>query len=102
MTRQRRRFTSEEKAVIVRRHLVDKVPVSDLCDKHGIHPTQFYRWQKSLFENMTLLFEPRGGSEVSMLRRQNEALKTKLTQKDEVISEIMEDYIAEKKRRGGL
>ena len=55
MTRQRRRFTSEEKAAIVRRHLVDKVPLSDLCDELGLHPTQIYTWQKQLFENAALL-----------------------------------------------
>ena len=37
----RRRFTTEQKAVILRRHLVDKVPVSDLCDEYKIQPTVF-------------------------------------------------------------
>jgi hypothetical protein len=27
-------------------HLVDKAPVSDLCDEYQILPTQFYQWQK--------------------------------------------------------
>ncbi len=47
----RRKFTGEEKMAILRRHLVEKVPVSDVCDKVGIHPTLFYRWQKELFEH---------------------------------------------------
>jgi len=100
--KKRKKHTAQEKTAILREHLINKVPVSDLCDKHGIYPTIFYRWQKSMFENMAQLFEPKGRSEASMLQRQNEALKTKLTQKDEVISEIMEDYIAIKKRRGDL
>ena len=100
--KKRKKHTAQEKTAILRDHLINKVPVSDLCDKHGIHPTQFYRWQKSMFENMSSLFEPKRGSEASTLRRQNEALKAKLTQKDEVISEIMEDYIATKKRYGDL
>ena len=100
-SKQRKNHTAQEKTAILRDHLINKVPVSDLCDKHGLHPTQFYRWQKSMFENMPLLFEPKRGSEASLLRRQNEALKVKLSQKDEVISEIMEDYIAAKKRCGG-
>ena len=100
--KKRKKHTAEEKTAILRDHLINKVPVSDLCDKHGIHPTQFYRWQKSMFENMSSLFEPKRGSEASTLRRQNEALKVKLTQKDEVISEIMEDFIAVKKRYGDL
>jgi transposase len=100
--KKRKKHTAEEKTAILRDHLINKVPVSDLCDKHGLHPTQFYRWQKSMFENMSSLFEPKRGSEASTLRRQNEALKVKLTQKDEVISEIMEDFIATKKRYGDL
>jgi transposase len=100
--KKRKKHTAEEKTAILRDHLINKVPVSDLCDKHGLHPTQFYRWQKSMFENMSSLFEPKRGSEASTLRRQNEALKVKLTQKDEVISEIMEDFIAVKKRYGDL
>ncbi len=100
--KKRKNHTAQEKTAILRDHLINKVPVSDLCDKHGIHPTQFYRWQKSLFENMSSLFEPKGGSEASKLRQQNEALKAKLTQKDAVISEIMEDFIAVKKRHGDL
>ena len=33
--RSRRKFSAEEKAVILRRHLQDKVPVSDLCDEYS-------------------------------------------------------------------
>lgn len=46
----RRIFTPETKVAIVREHLLDGVPISDLCDKHGIHATQYYTWQKQLFE----------------------------------------------------
>jgi transposase-like protein len=53
MTRKtRRQFSPEKRATILRRHLVDKVAVSDLCDEHGIQPSLFYTWQKQLFENM--------------------------------------------------
>ena len=48
--KRRRHFTGAEKVAILRRHLVEKVPVSDLCEEHGIHPTLFYRWQKDWFE----------------------------------------------------
>jgi len=43
-TRERRHFTGLEKVAILRRHLVDKVPVSDLCEEQRINPTLFYRW----------------------------------------------------------
>ena len=101
MAKPRRRFTAEQKAAILREHLIDNVPVSDLCDKHKIQPTLFYRWQKEMFENLASLFERQGGSALAALHRQNESLKAKITQKDEVIAEVMADYIAVKKTIGG-
>ena len=55
----RKHFTPEQKVAIVRRHLLEKVPVSDLCDEFGIHATQYYNWQKQLFENAAPAFERR-------------------------------------------
>jgi transposase len=51
MKKQRKHYTPEEKVVILRRHLVEGVPISDLCDERGLQPTVFYRWQKEFFEN---------------------------------------------------
>jgi transposase-like protein len=60
-TKARRHFTGQEKVAILRRHLVEKVPVSDLCEEHGIHPTLFYRWQKDWFEQGAVVFDaPKG------------------------------------------
>jgi transposase-like protein len=41
MSRTRKNYTPEEKVAILKRHLVEKVPVSDLCDELGLHPTVF-------------------------------------------------------------
>jgi transposase len=43
MRKERKHFTPEEKVAILRRHLVDKVPVSELCEELGLRPTVFYR-----------------------------------------------------------
>ena len=100
MANNRRRFSPEQKAAIVREHLVDHVAISDLCDKHQIQPTLFYRWQKELFENLPSLFISKKDSRLSELERQNAALKEKLSSKDEVIAEIMEEMITVKKKTG--
>ena len=47
----RQRLTAEEKVSILRRHLVEHIAVSDLCDEHQLQPTTFYLWQKQFFEN---------------------------------------------------
>ena len=100
MPRTRRRFSPEQKAAILREHLVDRVPVSDLCDKHGLQPTVFYRWQKELFENGSAAFERGNDARERALERKVEHLNAKLAHKDEVIAEIMESHVALKKGLG--
>jgi len=103
MKQQRRHLTAAEKAAILREHLLDKVPVSDLCDKHGLHPTVFYRWQKELFENAPAAFQ--GGARGDKRKKKGledkiAQLEEKLAHKDEVIAEIMHDHVALKKKLG--
>ena len=57
MKKQRKHYTPEEKVAILRRHLLDKQPISKLCDELGLQPTVFYRWQKEFFENGASAFE---------------------------------------------
>ena len=57
MKRQRKHYTSEEKVAILRWHLLEKEPISKLCDELGLQPTVFYRWQKEFFENGAAAFE---------------------------------------------
>ena len=47
-TRARRKFSIEEKVAIRKRHLVDHVPVSDLCEEYRIQPSLFYVWPRQM------------------------------------------------------
>ena len=82
------------KAAILRRHLLDKEPISKLCDEVGLQPTVFYRWQKEFFENGAAAFEQR--------RRSNQEriayLEKKIQTKDEVLAELMAEHVALKKK----
>ncbi len=51
MSNERKHHSPEEKVAILRRHLIDKIPVSTLCEEHDLHPTVFYRRLKQFFEN---------------------------------------------------
>ncbi len=51
MSKKRRNFTAEQKVAFIRKHLIEKVPVSDICDEARINATQFYKWQTEFFEN---------------------------------------------------
>ena len=82
-------------------HLVDGVAVSDLCDQHQIQPTQFYQWQKQLFENGGTAFERQGKKGAkSPAKRNIDQLEAKLTTKNEVIAELMEENVKAKKPMG--
>ena len=103
----RKQFTPDQKLSIVRRHLIENVPVSDLCDEFKIHPTQYYNWQKQLFENGTLAFQRRSNG--ANKRRQEDAaakriaqLEAKLQKKNEVVSELLEEHVQLKKELGEL
>jgi transposase len=100
--RTRKRFTSQEKVALLRLHLLEGTPVSDLCDKHGIRPTMFYRWQKEFFENGTAAFEHRARRGSDGKDRRIARLEQKLQRKHEVLSELMEEHIKLKKELGEL
>ena len=105
MSASRRRFERGKKATILKRYLVDKVPMSDLCDEYGIKPNQIYVWQKILFDNAPAAFHPVAKREAKRLSVQEEEvarLRAKLVQKNEVISELMEENVRAKKEAGEL
>ena len=101
----RRRFGTDQKAAILKRYLVDKVPISDLCDEYGIKPNQIYAWQQVLFDHAESAFQQAGSRAASKTSAQEEKilrLQAKLQQKNEVISELMEENVRAKKANGEL
>ena len=91
MRKERKHFTPEENVAILRRHLVDKVPVSELCEELSLRPTVFYRWQKELFENGAVAFrsQERPHRQVEEKQKRIEFLEKKVRTKDEVLAELM-------------
>ena len=103
--RVRRSYSTEEKAAIVRRHLADKVPVSDLCDEYKIQPSVFYTWQRAVFENLEAALERQADpskprSRERELERKVTALEARVAKKDSVIAEIGEEFVKLKKELG--
>ncbi len=101
--RKRRTFSPEEKAGVIRRHLLEKVPVSDICEELEIHPTLFYLWQKQFFEHGAAAFErkKKKSTREKEAKQKIDALEDKLVRKNEVLSELMEEHIALKKKLSG-
>jgi transposase len=102
MRKPRKNYTPVEKVAILRRHLIDRVPVSDLCDEYQLQPTLFYQWQKLFFENGAAALERKNASPESQHLRTIAALRDKLQRKNEIVSELMEEHIQLKKARGDL
>jgi transposase len=107
MSTQRRHFADHEKVAILKRHLIDKVPVSDLCDELDLYPNQFYDWLKKFFENGHLAFaNGRPGRKAKTVETAQQArieqLEAKLHKKNEVMAELMEAHTELKKSLGEL
>jgi transposase-like protein len=100
----RRHFSSQEKATIVKRHLLEGTPISALCDEFQIGPTLFYQWQRLLFENAHLAFD-NGRKPKAALDSKDEKidkLEAKLARKNEVMAELMEAHTLLKKELGEI
>ena len=102
MPRERKHFSPEEKVSILRRHLLDKVPVSTICEETGVHPSLLYQWQKQFFENGAVAFERGTGPKHDAAQERIEVLEAKLRKKNEVLGELMEEHVALKKELGEL
>ena len=100
MRKERKHYTGEEKVAILRRHLLDKVP--DLCEELGLQPTVFYRWQKEFFENGAAAFSGKSRPDHQAEQQRIEFLEKKIQTKDEVLAELMAEYVALKKTLGEL
>lgn len=102
MRKKRHNYTPEEKVAILKRHLVDHVPVSNLCDEYQLQPTVLYDWQKQFFENGATAFIRDTGRQKRKEEQRIEQLEAKLRRKNEVLSELMEEHIQLKKELGDL
>ena len=102
MKKKRYNYRPDEKVAILKRHLVDQVSVSDLCDQYNLQPTVFYRWQKEFFENGAAVFEKNRKRAKDQQSQKIESLEKKLQTKNEVLSELMEEHVKLKKILGSF
>ncbi len=102
MASNRRRFTAEQKVLILREHLKNRVAVSELCKKYDIYPNLFYRWEKEAFEGLVAVL---GGA----LRKSNgrvhtteQKLRDKIGKLEEVIAWLTRENLELKKSNGDV
>ena len=100
-TRHRRRHTAEQKADLLRQHLADKKPVSEICTEAGIQPSLFYTWQRDLLAGAPAVFSNRRTpSREKDLEEKVSQLKAKVARKDGIIAEVTEEYVKLKNELG--
>ena len=89
----RRHFTPQEKVAIVKRHLLEGIAISTVCDEFQINPT---------LENAHLAFDNgRKSRAVDDAKEQKiQQLEAKLVRKNEVMAELMEAHTELKKSLG--
>lgn len=95
MKRTRRSFTSRQRLEIVLEGLQEGASVAEVCRRHEISSTLYYRWRDQLFANADRLFERKASRpvEVEVLESENRKLK-------DVIAEITSENLDLKKTPG--
>ena len=96
--RVRRNFSAQEKVKILREHLIEKNPVSEICEKYNLSVNVFYSWQKTFFENGSAAFENENKKVLAAKDKRIEELERKLADRDEGIAELMMEHVKLKKK----
>jgi transposase-like protein len=100
MTKQKRHFSSQEKASLVKRHIKGEA-VSALCEEASIHVTTFYGWMEHVLNNLDKAFSKDESKQMTRLNEEKRALEATITQKDSVLVELLGEYMTVKKKHGG-
>ena len=96
----RKRYSAENKVLILREHLEKNISIADVCEKYHIHPNQLYRWKKEFFENAVELFSTkRGRNKKETIIKE---LEHKIKQRNEVIAELLQENLKLKKFSGEI
>lgn len=101
MKKERRHWSADDKIKLLRRHLIENVPISKICEEANLAPSLFHRWQEQLFQNAVLALEGKR-PERNQDQQRIEKLEKKIRQKDEVLAELMAEHISLKKELGEL
>lgn len=100
-------FTADQKAILVKRHLLEQVPISKLCDECGIRPATFHQWLQEFFANGAAAFAASSRGRGRPRKEYSEYqqicdLERKLAQRDEGMAQLLAEHIELKKKLGLL
>lgn len=99
----KKHYTSEEKTKILREHLENHLPISDLAEKYNLHPNAIYLWKKQMYEQAPeSLSKSKKSSEKQLGKAEKriKELEELLSMRETLIAELVADNIELKKNDG--
>jgi transposase-like protein len=102
--KKKKRYTLEEKTIILREHIEEHLSVSETAEKYGLHPNAIYQWKKAMYETAsvnTTKQTKQTEKKQSQLLKEIETLKATLSMRESLIAELVEDNIRLKKKSLG-
>ena len=78
--RERWNWSADEKTKLLRRHLIERIPISRICEEAQLAPSLFHRWQEQLFQNAAAALEGKRGPERHPEQQRIEKLEQKIRQ----------------------
>lgn len=100
----RRQHTADLKATVLRRHYVDKIAISALCEEYDLQPSlvppAVARWQQQFWANAGAAFEAPGGARERELEKKLATAEEVAAKKDSVIAWVTEEHVRLNKSPG--
>ena len=100
-SKKRKRYTAKQKVEILREHLENQVPASEIAERYGVHPSQILRWKKQLFEGGVEIFSRSHRRSTAPEKRKQKQLSDKLKKAQEVITELTTENLELRKNYFG-
>ena len=100
----KKQIGTADKVKALKRHLLEGVTVSQVCEECGITPNAFYAWQHKLFEHAEVVLQTSKKPDGASNREQEQIrlLQERLRQREEALAELMAEHVALKKSSIGL
>jgi len=98
---EKKRYTSEQKIIILRELLENNTPISQVAEKFKVHVNDIYNWKKKLFENAASIFESKSSGVNSAAEKKIDNLEEKLKKKQDAINWLLSENIELKKNLDG-
>ncbi|HET53752.1 MAG TPA: transposase [Ignavibacteria bacterium] len=101
MNQPRKQHSAVKKVEILREHLENQVPISELSRRFELNPNLIHKWKKQLFESGVEVFSRNNEKALQGQNARIGLLEEKIKDRDSLIAEIMSDNIRLKKKLNG-